>query len=150
MLFFSMKSSSLSTFLLLYHEFLHYTSAWFGFEWESRKHWIKREQHNRCNSFLWNRAMHDEIQTSLDEIKVLRLQWNWIRLLSLRSKISSQSDFICEADLFRRKTDLVEKSVLKISVRFFLEEPNGLDATVDSIYEAALIHNSWFIAMQYR
>ena len=36
--------------------------------------------------------------------------------------ISSRSDFICKADLFRRKTDLVEKSVLKKSVRFFLVE----------------------------
>ena len=36
--------------------------------------------------------------------------------------ISSRSDFICKADLFRRKTDLVEKSVLKKSVHFFLVE----------------------------
>ena len=31
--------------------------------------------------------------------------------LSLRRKISSRSDFICVADLFRRKTNLVEKTV---------------------------------------
>ena len=40
---------------------------------------------------------------------------------SFRSKISSQSDFICEADLFRSKTDLVEKTVdfLSKSTVFF-------------------------------
>ena len=39
--------------------------------------------------------------------------------ISLRSKISSRSDFICGADLFRRKTDLVEKSTCRLQVLFF-------------------------------
>ena len=30
--------------------------------------------------------------------------------ISRSSRISSRSDFICEADLFHRKTDLVEKT----------------------------------------
>ena len=35
--------------------------------------------------------------------------------MSLRSKISSRSDFICKADLFRRKTDLIEKTANFVS-----------------------------------
>ena len=48
--------------------------------------------------------VHDEIQTSLDEIKVCDFDEIKSVFISLRSKISSRSDFICEADLFRWKT----------------------------------------------
>ena len=47
------------------------------------------------------RHTHDEIQTSLDEIKSV--------FLFLQSKISLQSDFVSEVDSSRRKTDLVKK-----------------------------------------
>ena len=48
--------------------------------------------------------VYDEIKTSLDEIKVCDFDEIKSVFISLRSKISSRSDFICEADLFRWKT----------------------------------------------
>ena len=58
--------------------------------------------------------VHDEIQTSLDEIFGFQPQ------MKLNpSFIPTESDFICKADfihkvdLFRRKTDLVEKRLVK-------------------------------------
>ena len=55
--------------------------------------------------------MHDEIRASSDEIFSLRLQ---MKLnpppLTLRSKISSRSDFIHDSGFIPTKADLVEKS----------------------------------------
>ena len=44
--------------------------------------------------------------------------------LFLQSKISSQSDFICIADLFRCKTDLNEKSSLLFAIFILCFENN--------------------------
>ena len=51
-------------------------------------------------------------KTSLDEIKAYGLD-------EIKSVfLSAVGDFICEADLFRRKTDLVEKSTDKVDAFF--------------------------------
>ena len=59
----------------------------------------------------WNRATHDEIQASSDEIFGVPPQ---MKLnpppLTLRSKISSRSDFTHDSGFIPTKADLVEKS----------------------------------------
>ena len=72
------------------------------------------------------RYAHDEIQgQALDEIKTKVLMKLNPSFLSRRSRISSRSDFICDADFFRRKTDLAEKSTLLYARCFFLAEKEG-------------------------
>jgi hypothetical protein len=73
--------------------------------------------------------MHDEIRASSDEIFSLRLQ---MKLnpppLTLRSKISSRSDFIHDSGFIPTKADLVEKSTC-FRKCFFLVGDGGFVTT---------------------
>ena len=61
--------------------------------------------------------------------------------ISRRSRISSRSDFICIADLFRRKTDLTEKTANFVSkLTVFSGDPYGIRTHVIAVKGRCLNH----------
>ena len=83
--------------------------------------------------YQWNPALQDEIQTSLDEIFAFGFRWNQIRLfITLRSKISSRSDFIHASGFIPQKADLIEKDsdLYPILSLFLVREMSCVNKTV--------------------
>ena len=72
-------------------------------------------------TYIYNEIVHSTMKskTSLDEIKAYGFDEIKSVFLSAEGDFICEADFIHAVDLFRCKTDLVEKSVLKIQYAFF-------------------------------